>query len=191
MTAPLFILVGGGARSGKTTYALARARALGPRRLYVATAERDPPDGTADEEMRARIARHRAERGDAFETIEEPLALPALLDETMARGRHDVVLVDCLTLWLSNLLCRGAGEAEALARVGDLAAVLARRRAHVVVVTNEVGMGLVPETALGRLFRDVAGATHQRLAGAADEVHLAVMGLMLRVHPPPVLVTSQ
>jgi adenosylcobinamide kinase/adenosylcobinamide-phosphate guanylyltransferase len=168
---------------------MARARALGPRRLYIATAERDPPGGPVDEEMRARIARHRADRGDAFETAEEALAVPELVDRAMAAGGHDVLLIDCLTLWLSNLLCRGAGEGEALARVDDLRAAIARRRAHIVMVTNEVGMGIVPETALGRAFRDVAGVAHQRLAREADEVHVGLLGLMLRVHPPPIIVT--
>lgn len=189
MSAGLFVLVGGGARSGKSRHARLRAEALGRRRAYVATAERQPPGLPADPEMAARIDRHRAERGAAFETIEEPLALPELLDTLTARGAHDVVLVDCLTLWLSNLVCRGAGESEVLARVDALRAAIGRRRAHIVVVTNEVGMGLVPETPLGRLFRDVAGFAHQRLAAEADEVHVALLGVMLRVHPPPVVAT--
>src|SRR5437879_3362668 len=96
---PLFVLVGGGARSGKSRYARARAEALGPRRLFLATAAFAPPPGTApDAEMQDRITRHRAERGSAFETLEEPLAVPAALDAAFARGAHDVVLVDCLTL---------------------------------------------------------------------------------------------
>jgi adenosylcobinamide kinase/adenosylcobinamide-phosphate guanylyltransferase len=178
MTRPLFVLVGGGARSGKSRFALARAAALGPRRLFIATAE------AGDDEMRARIARHQADRaGAGFETLEEPLALP----EVVATARaHDVLLVDCLTLWLSNILGRGASETEALARLDALAAALARRAAHVVVVSNEVGLGVVPETPLGRGFRDLAGAAHQRLAGLADELYLAAMGVVLRLRPPPV-----
>ena len=191
-TGPLFVLVGGGARSGKSRHARARAESLGARRLFVATAEREPPGGPADPELGARIARHRAERGEAFETVEEPLALPELLDRAWARAApdHDVVLVDCLTLWLSNLLCSGASEEEALGRVEALRAAIGRRRSHIVVVSNEVGMGLVPETPLGRLFRDVAGIAHQRLARDADEVHVGLLGMMLRVRPPPVVVIS-
>jgi adenosylcobinamide kinase/adenosylcobinamide-phosphate guanylyltransferase len=174
---PLLVLVGGGARSGKSRCALARAVALGGRRLFLATAE------GGDEEMRARIARHRAERGDAFDTVEEPLALA----ETIAADRaHDVVLVDCLTLWLSNLLGSGLGVGAVEERVGALCRVLAARRAHVVLVSNEVGMGLVPETPLGRDFRDLAGFAHQRLAAIADEVYVAVMGVVLRARPAPV-----
>jgi len=133
--------------------------------------------------MRARIARHREERGGRFTTVEEPLALPTAID---AVAGHDVVLVDCLTLWLSNLLVGGATADEALGRVEELRAAVARRRVPIVLVTNEVGMGLVPETPLGRVFRDVAGVAHQRLAGDADEVYLCTLGTVLRLRPGPV-----
>jgi adenosylcobinamide kinase/adenosylcobinamide-phosphate guanylyltransferase len=174
---PRFVLVGGGARSGKSRFALGRAAALGRRRLYIATAE------ASDDEMRDRIARPRAERAGAFDTLEEPLALPEVL--AGARG-YDVLLVDCLTLWLSNLLVRGVAVPEA--RLEALAAALAGRSRHVVLVSNEVGMGLVPETPLGRVFRDVAGLAHQRLARDADEIHVGVLGLILRLRPGPVTV---
>jgi adenosylcobinamide kinase/adenosylcobinamide-phosphate guanylyltransferase len=170
------ILVGGGARSGKSRFALGYARRLGRRRAFVATAE------GLDEEMRARIADHRAERGDAFTTVEAPVELPRALAELDA----EVVVVDCLTLWLSNLLVAGIPQAAIEERVEALAGVLGRRRFHALVVSNEVGMGVVPETPLGRAFRDVTGRAHQRLAGAADEIYLAAMGLVLRVHPGPV-----
>jgi adenosylcobinamide kinase/adenosylcobinamide-phosphate guanylyltransferase len=171
------VLVGGGARSGKSRWALARATDLGRRRLFVATAE------PLDDEMRARISRHRAERGDAFVTVEEPVALA----ETIARVRdQDVVLVDCLTLWISNLLVRGLDVDEVDARVSKLVEVLRASSVHVVLVTNEVGMGLVPETPLGRAFRDATGFAHQRLAAVADEIYAAMMGVILRVSPAPV-----
>ena len=174
---PRLVLIGGGARSGKSRFALVRAEALGARRLFVATAE------ASDDEMRERIARHRAERGAGFATREEPRALP----EALAAVRdHDVVVVDCLTLWISNLLVAGASAADVQARVAALLAVLAERRAHVVLVSNEVGMGLVPETPLGRIFRDVVGQAHQRIAAAADEIYLAAMGLLVRLRPAPV-----
>jgi len=155
------VLVGGGARSGKSRFALGRAQQLGQRRVFLATAE------PLDEEMRSRIARHRSEReGQAgFMTCEEPVAVPEKLSE-LAEGaaRPDVVLLDCLTLWLSNLLCRGLSAEEIDGRVEALCGALARATragTSVVVVTNEVGLGLVPETALGRIFRDVAGFAHQ------------------------------
>ena len=181
---PLFVLVGGGARSGKSRFALGRALALGERGvhgrcLFLATAEE------TDDEMRARIARHRQERDARMRTVEAPLELPAALDDAVS---DDVVLIDCLTLWLSNLLVRGASVDEALARVDDLRTAIARRRVPVVLVTNEVGMGLVPDTPLGRAFRDVAGLAHQRLARDADEIHVAVLGLLLRLRPDPVAV---
>jgi len=178
---PRLVLIGGGARSGKSRWSLARGMALGERRLFLATAER------SDDEMRDRIERHRAERGGTFDTIEEPLALP----EAIAADRdHDVIVVDCLTIWIANQLVGGAPPEAVLARVDALADVLRGRRAHVVLVSNEVGMGLVPETPLGRVFRDLAGAAHQRLAPLADELFLAVTGVVLRLRPAPVEVVT-
>ncbi|HEY7371820.1 MAG TPA: bifunctional adenosylcobinamide kinase/adenosylcobinamide-phosphate guanylyltransferase [Polyangia bacterium] len=178
---PRLVLIGGGARSGKSRFALARAQALGARRLFIATAER------SDDEMRDRIARHRAERGGAFDTVEEPRALPEAL---AAAVDHDVVVVDCLTIWISNLLVGGAPADAVHERVAALGAALARRRAHVVVVSNEVGMGLVPDTPLGRVFRDLTGQAHQRVAAVADELYLAAMGVVLRLRPAPVEVEA-
>lgn len=174
------ILVGGGARSGKSRFALDYARSLGPRRLFVATAE------AGDDEMAMRIGRHRHERGSEFVTVEEPLNLG---DRLRGATNVDVVVVDCLTLWLSNLLMRdlSAEQPEQIEKqIADLLLVLANRRQHIVVVSNEVGLGVVPESALGRVFRDVCGRAHQRIAGQADEVYLAAMGLVVRLLPDPV-----
>jgi len=171
------ILVGGGARCGKSAFGLRRARELGPRRLFVATAE------ARDAEMAARVARHAAERGDAFRTVECPLELEAAFREPRD---VDVVLLDCLSFWLANLLFQGLGEAEVDARVAAWEEIVRAAPYHVVVVSNEVGMGLVPETPLGRVFRDVAGRAHRRLAAGADEVYFGAMGLMLRLKPGPV-----
>ena len=170
------LLVGGGVRSGKSDFALARARALGARRVFVATAQ------AFDAEMAERIAEHARSRGGDFRTVEEPLELAASLGEL---DDVDVVVVDCLTLWLSNLLLRDLGDSAILERVDEVCAVLGRRRFHAIVVTNEVGMGIVPETALGRRFRDVSGRAHQRLARLADEIYLAVLGIIVRVKPEP------
>jgi adenosylcobinamide kinase/adenosylcobinamide-phosphate guanylyltransferase len=170
------ILIGGGVRSGKSAFAVALARDLGRRRAFVATAQ------PLDAEMEARIAAHRAERADAFETVEAPLDLAGVL----AALDHEVVLVDCLTLWISNLLLRGDDLPAVAAQVEAVAAVLARRRSHAVLVTNEVGMGIVPESPLGRAFRDAAGRAHQRLALDADRLYLAVLGGVLRLRPDPV-----
>jgi adenosylcobinamide kinase / adenosylcobinamide-phosphate guanylyltransferase len=170
---PRIILVGGGVRSGKSDFALRLARRLGPRRAFVATAQ------AFDDEMRARIKQHQRTRGPDFETFEEPIALPATLRSLTA----DVVVVDCLTLWLSNLMLQDATDDAVLAAVDELVTTLAQRRRSVILVTNEVGMGIVPETPLGRRFRDLAGIMHQRLAASADEVYFAVLGTMLRIKP--------
>ncbi len=171
------ILVGGGARSGKSQFALSYARRLGPRRLFVATAE------ARDAEMGARIARHRQGRGDDFLTKEEPLHLARLL----AEDQSDVVVVDCLTLWLSNLLLRGCPATDIEGRVAEVLAAVETRRQHVILVSNEVGLGIVPESALARAFRDIAGRTHQQIVARADEVYLAALGMVVRLVPAPVL----
>lgn len=178
MTEPRLIVVGGGVRSGKSAFALELARELGERRAFIATAQ------AFDAEMRERIDRHVSERGAEFETYEQPTELAALL----ARVRADVVVVDCLTLWLSNLLLREAEPRTAAleAEIDRLVEALCTRRSHVIVVTNEVGMGVVPESALGRLFRDLAGRAHQRTCAIADEIYFAALGCMLRLAPAPV-----
>lgn len=182
MTQPRLIVVGGGVRSGKSAFALERARQLGERRAFVATAR------AFDAEMRERIDRHAAERGREFETYEEPRELSALVERIVA----DVVVVDCLTLWLSNLLLATPAptSAELEPEIERFVAALARRRNHVILVTNEVGMGVVPESALGRSFRDLAGRAHQRVCAGADEIYFAALGCMLRLRPEPVALVS-
>jgi adenosyl cobinamide kinase/adenosyl cobinamide phosphate guanylyltransferase len=164
------ILVTGGARSGKSRFALERAATLGPPRVFVATAE------AGDDEMAARIARHRANRPRGWRTVEEPRRLA----QAVRRFEGGVVLIDCLTLWLANLMNDDA-EFDPAASIEELRRALRARRAAVVVVTNEVGSGIVPETPLGRAFRDGAGVMNQRVAEAADEVHLVVAGRALRI----------
>jgi len=170
-----FILVGGGVRSGKSAFAVRAALELGARRAFIATAT------AVDDEMTARIARHREERSDAFFTVEEPVSLAAALSSLPP---CDVVVVDCLTLWLSNLLLRGDSAAAILSQVDEVVAVVARRSFHTIVVTNEVGMSVHPPTPLGRLFQEVTGWAHQRLSRAADEIHLAILGTVVRIVPP-------
>jgi adenosylcobinamide kinase / adenosylcobinamide-phosphate guanylyltransferase len=184
MKRPIIALVGGGARSGKSAFALEHARTLGARRTLLATAE------AHDAEMRARIAQHRRERGDDFATVEEPLAVPEAL---RALRELDVVVIDCLTLWLSNLLLQNEPHephARIVERVDALCESLRASPFHSVVVTNEVGMGIVPESALGRAFRDLAGLAHQRIARDADQVYLAAVGCVLRIAPAPLAVVA-
>ena len=165
------ILVLGGARSGKSLHAeaLTRARiAAGERAVYVATAE------AGDDEMRARIAEHRARRGHEWITREAPLALAAALAAESRAGRP--VLVDCLTLWLANLL--GAGR-DVDAAGAALVVALDAAPGPVVLVANEVGLGVVPDNALAREFRDHAGRLNQRVAATADAVVFVAAGIPL------------
>ena len=175
---PQTVLVGGGVRCGKSAFALRLAQELGERRTFIATAQ------AFDAEMAERIAAHKLERTDLFDTLEEPVSLPETLQA--AATRADVVVIDCLTLWLSNLILQDLSADAVAQRVEMLASVLAARRCHVIMVTNEVGMGLVPETSLGRLFRDCAGRAHQRLARECDQVYAGVLGCIMRLRPAPV-----
>jgi adenosylcobinamide kinase/adenosylcobinamide-phosphate guanylyltransferase len=162
------ILVGGGARSGKSRYALERALSIDGRRAFVATAE------ALDDEMTARIQRHKADRGERFTTIEEPLDLARAIADPF-----DAMVVDCLTLWLSNLMFANKNcdrEIDALIAAAEAA------RGTVIFVTNEVGSGIVPtDGALSRDFRDRAGILNQRVAAIAQEVYFMVFGQPLRV----------
>ena len=167
------VFITGGARSGKTTFALREgARAAGAgRKVYIATAQ------ALDGEMAERIARHKKERGSAWETVEAPVHLDEAVRECAAAG---VMVIDCLTLWLSNLVCGGLGVEEAQgALLAALGALNGQVRAY--VVSNEVGMGIVPENDMARLFRDMAGRLNQAVAQVADEVYLMVSGLPLRI----------
>lgn len=161
-------LVLGGARSGKSAFAERLVRARGGKPVYLATAT------AGDEEMRVRIARHRQDRGGAWHTIEEPLALAEALER--ASEAAQAVLIDCLTLWLANLMLAGRDPATEAPR---LVAALGRCRGPVTLVSNEVGLGLVPDTALGRAFRDAQGRLNQQVAAAAARVVFVAAGLPL------------
>lgn len=176
MTAKEIILVTGGARSGKSRYAEQRALQLGLRRLYVATAE------ARDHEMAARIAAHKKRRGAGWLLEEEPVELADALLQW--RGRIDCALVDCLTLWLSNLLL-GRDRTLVQEKMEDLLAALPQLDFSVVLVSNEVGWGIVPDHLLGRRFRDLAGWANQRIGAIASEVILMVAGIPLVVKPRP------
>lgn len=159
----LFVL--GGARSGKSRYAQQRAEALAGRHVFIATAE------ASDDEMRDRIARHRADRDARWTTIDAPHELPAAI---RAQGPDTVLLVDCLTLWTSNLLLASRDIDTA---TDDLVAAIAAFEGRLILVANETGMGIVPDNALARRFRDAAGRVNQAVAAAAHEVVLVVAGL--------------
>jgi adenosylcobinamide kinase / adenosylcobinamide-phosphate guanylyltransferase len=176
------ILIGGGVRSGKSAFALRLAMQHAGTRAFVATAE------ARDAEMRARIARHVTERGDRFVTVEAPREL----EYTMTRlaKRAEVVVIDCLTLWLSNLVLDGADARAIDARVQALTTILRDAPFASIVVTNEVGMGIVPDSQLGRRFRDVAGRAHQTIARRSGRLYLATLGVVVRLRPAPVEVVE-
>lgn len=168
----LFVL--GGARSGKSRYAQARAEEIAGRHHFVATAE------AFDEEMRSRVARHQADRDARWQTVEAPRELPAALATLNAPDA--VVLVDCLTLWLSNLILAdgdiGRAEAKLCHAINGFAG-------HIVLVSNEVGLGIVPANALARRFGDAAGRLNQAVAAVAAEVVLLTAGLPLTLKATP------
>ncbi len=166
------IFVLGGAASGKSEAALRLAGSRGPR-AFVATGQ------GLDEEMVARIARHQAGRSADWETVEEPLEVEAWFAKQGSRYR--TILFDCVTLWVSNLVGTGLTESVVLARAGTLLQRMRTAAARVVIVSNELGFGLVPAEPAARAFRDLAGRVNQQIAAGADEVHLVVSGLSLRL----------
>ncbi len=200
---PRLILILGGARSGKSTFADRLAASSGRSVAFIATAT------AGDDEMRERIARHRASRPNGWYTLEEPLELARAVRQ--AADLADVVLLDCLTLWLGNVLLQASGQGEkddegevefhttsrlfderALKEIEALFAVVKSLGLNktLIVVTNEVGLGIVPAYPLGRLYRDTLGYINQRLAQAADRVYLMVAGMAVdlkRLHEEPSL----
>ncbi|MDP1731526.1 MAG: bifunctional adenosylcobinamide kinase/adenosylcobinamide-phosphate guanylyltransferase [Devosia sp.] len=161
------VLILGGARSGKTALGERLAMRAGDKPAYLATAE------ALDGEMRDRVQTHQRQRMGRFDTIEEPIELAEAI--VTAAKSHDVILVDCLTLWITNLL--GANQ-DVAAAVEDLAVTLAQiKTAKVILISNEVGLGIVPDNAMARSFRDLAGSAQQRLAEICADVYFVVAGL--------------
>ena len=172
------IFITGGARSGKSRFAEQTAAGYGAPLCYLATAQ------SLDDEMGQRIIQHQQRRSDAWLTIEEPLQLAQVLTEN--DGAFNVILIDCLTLWLSNLLMLHEylgekAEARILEDVLHLVDTLRNMTTPVIIVSNEVGMGIVPENRLARMFRDLAGQANQFIAAAADEAWLVASGIPLRL----------
>lgn len=172
------IFITGGARSGKSTFAEKRTREFGASLGYIATAQ------AFDDEMADRVMRHRERRGEEWHTIEESIHL----SQALARcdGQYQAILVDCVTLWLSNLLFKYEDAGENIEDrihedVQRLKSTLHGMVTPVVLVSNEVGMGIVPDNALARLFRDLAGTANQVLAHMSDEVHAVISGIPLKL----------
>ncbi|WP_340313926.1 bifunctional adenosylcobinamide kinase/adenosylcobinamide-phosphate guanylyltransferase [Rhizorhabdus argentea] len=164
------LLVLGGARSGKSRYAQERAEGRSGELVFVATAQ------PFDEEMRDRIAHHRADRGDRWSTIEVPLDLPGCILSEARAGR--VLLVDCLTLWTSNILL---AERDVEQEAQRLQASIAAADGAIILVSNEVGLGIVPDNSLARRFRDAAGSINQAVARICDNVVFVAAGLPMHL----------
>ena len=174
MNAITFVI--GGCRSGKSRYALDLAAKLSEKqKIFIATCQ------PQDEEMRQRVARHQKDRGKTWITLEVPIDLPGAITRNGSRG--DLILVDCLTLWISNLLTSTPkiSEDDVIASVDNLTRALHAAKCPVILVSNEVGTGIVPENRLARQFRDIMGMTNQRLAACAHGVIWMVAGIPVRI----------
>lgn len=178
------VFVIGGSRSGKSKFALDRANALHGRKVYIATAE------ALDDEMKERIERHKKERSREWDTIEEPLEIASTIKSL--RSHYNVMLLDCITLWLGNLLTKGQTDnAYAMKAIEEFLEVVKSFKdsivsdlnplCHLIIVSNEVGMGIVPDNELSRRFRDMAGLLNQRVAEVADEVYMVVAGIPIKM----------
>ena len=171
-TFPPSLLFIGGCRSGKSALAQRWAEVCGPRRTYIATC------AVQDAEMAARVARHQALRGAGWETVEAPEDAPTALMRAAA-SQPDAIVLDCITLWLSALCAKGLAPDAILQEVDALADILRRPPCPVAVVSNELGLGMVPMAALSRTFRDLSGEAHQKLAAACGTVLFVTCGLPL------------
>ena len=163
------ILITGGCRSGKSRFALDYANQHFSKKLYLATCE------ALDEEMAQRIAHHKKMRSPDWQTIEEPIKV---VDKIKQNGvETDVILLDCITLWLSNLLMRQKDDSEIVKEISTLIDTMQEKQTSLIVVSNEVGLGIVPADPLSRRFRDLSGMANQRMAEAADTVIFMVSGI--------------
>jgi len=166
-----FSFIVGGARSGKSAFSMELAAAMPGRKVYVATAE------ALDPEMDERISRHRLSRGEGWETVEETIEV----EKNVKAIEAGTVVIDCLTIWISNLMAKGLSDDEILDRAKKLFCACALSPASVIAVSNEVGLGIVPDNALARRFRDIAGTVNQEAAKAASEVWFVASGIPLRM----------
>ncbi len=163
------IFITGGCRSGKSRYALDYANRHFSRKLYLATSE------VLDEEMARRVELHKKARGPEWQTIEEPIEVTSCIKQYAAKA--EVILFDCMTLWLSNLLLKWDEESRVMGEVGCLMETIQKIKTTLIMVSNEVGMGIVPVDPLARRFRDLSGVANQRMAEAADTVIFMVSGI--------------
>lgn len=172
MNKTIFVL--GGCRSGKSGYALATAQEFpGNNRVFIATCN------PQDDEMRQRVARHQEERNQSWQTVEAQILMPEAVDANSRKA--DVILVDCLTLWVSNLLMATEDPDEIERQIPRLITAIQNAKSPLVLVSNEVGQGIVPENKLARQFRDLVGHVNQAVAGCVDEVIWTVAGIPVKI----------
>lgn len=169
------VFITGGARSGKSSFALREAEKIEGHKAYIATAQ------ALDAEMKERISKHKDERGADWDTFEEPLKVSEIISGV--ESKYSVLVLDCLTLWLSNLIC---GNMDCSREIDGLIAVLEDLRqktnnSQLFIVSNEVGMGIVPENELARRFRDMAGFLNQKAAEIANEAYLVTAGIPIKI----------
>src|SRR5512139_1086716 len=168
------VFITGGARSGKSSFALREASLISGRKVFIATAQ------PTDNEMKERIERHQRDRGLGWETLEEPLRVSKAIEEMSER--YDVLILDCLTIWLSNVMWSGSdAELEIENLVLSIKRFLGNPSAMLFIVSNEVGMGIVPENEMARKFRDLAGRLNQKVAEVSGEVYWTVSGIPLKI----------
>lgn len=168
-----FVLILGGARSGKSSFAMELAEKKKGQRFYLATA------AALDDEMKERIEKHKKERPPSWKTVEEPEHIPKALKEL--RTECSVVVLDCITLWLSNLLHSGYDEEKIWEKIKEFQGVVRENDYMLLAVSNEVGLGIVPDNPLARRFRDLAGRVNQKLTEAADEVYFLMSGIPQKI----------
>jgi adenosylcobinamide kinase/adenosylcobinamide-phosphate guanylyltransferase len=170
----LITFIIGGARSGKSGFALNRASLCSGKKAYVATAQ------ALDDEMKDRVEKHRKQRTEEWETFEEPLNIANLIRDI--HDRYNVILIDCLTLWLSNLMFANRDiEKEIESFCSSLLTIHSACRGSLFTVANEVGMGIVPDNPISREFRDLSGYLNQRIADIADEAYLVTAGMPIKI----------
>ncbi len=168
----MITLITGGARSGKSSHALELSMKYN-NRVFIATAQ------AVDAEMKTRIANHKQERGEDFTTIEEPLDPAEALKRMPAET--EVALIDCLTLWTGNLMCKYGEDADSFTEAEQFLSALDKPPCDLIIVTNEVGMGIVPDNAFARKYRDIAGRLNQQIAARANKVVLTVCGVPVQI----------
>ncbi len=169
MSAKITFVIGG-ARSGKSSFTLNEASKVQGQKAYIATAE------ALDEEMKARIEKHKKERGSEWDTHEEPIKISAVLSDI--KNKYSVIVLDCLTVWLSNIM---QNRLDIENEISTFVKSLEDSLCHVFIVSNEVGMGIVPDNELARRFRDLAGFLNQKVAEIADRVYLVTAGIPLKI----------